>query len=205
MHFALNRRPTSLGAVIIALLGGAFVLASAGPAAAKVVNDQAPALSGPFNVFLVLPAGAGLTTSRSAPTATTEQLTAFSLSTTTPSGGATPTGGSGGKVATQASATMPVDVVSTGLLRDALVSQQLNPVQVVFRRTTTGKQATFLTYTFKDVAITGYQLQTTAGTASVQINLAFQSIGLSFPAGVSSTGGGSAPPGGFDITTNKSS
>ena len=165
---------------------------------------QAAALAGSFDVFLVLPPSAGLTTSQAAPTATTEQLTAFSLSATPPTNGGSPTGKGGGKVATQASTTMPIDAVSTGLLRAALVSQQLSPVQVIFRRAASAKQTTFLTYTFKDVAITSYQLQTTSGAASVQVNFAFQSIGLTFPPGVSGTGGGSAPPGGFDITTNKS-
>jgi type VI protein secretion system component Hcp len=199
MRFALNRRPFAHGAVIMALLAGAFVFASAGPAAAKM-PAQTAALSGPFNAFLVLPASAGLTTSKSAPTATTEQLTAFSLSATAP---ATAASGAS-KTATQASATMPVDAVSTTLLRDALVSKQLDPVQVILRRATSGKQTTFLTYSFKNAAITSYQLQTTSGAASVQVNLVFQAISLSFGTGVSSTGGTTAPPGGFDITTNKS-
>jgi type VI protein secretion system component Hcp len=199
MRFALNRRPVPHGAVIMALLAAAFVLASAGPAAAKM-PAQTAALSGPFNAFLVLPASAGLTTSKSAPTATTEQLTAFSLSATAP---ATAASGAS-KTATQASATMPVDAVSTALLRDALVSKQLDPVQVILRRATSGKQTTFLTYSFKNAAITSYQLQTTSGAAAVQVNLVFQAISLSFGTGVSSTGGTTAPPGGFDITTNKS-
>lgn len=203
MRFALNRWPSRHGAVIMSLLAGTFVLASAGPAAAKV-PAQTAALSGPFNAFLVLPASAGLTTSKSAPTAATEQLTAFSLSATAPATAGSSTGGGVSKTATQASATMPVDAVSTALLRDALVSKQLDPVQVILRRATSGKQTTFLTYSFKNAAITSYQLQTTSGAASVQVNLVFQAISLAFGTGVSSTGGTTAPPGGFDITTNKS-
>ncbi len=42
------------------------------------------------------------------------------------------------------------------------------------------KQTTFLTYSFKNAAITSYQLQTTSGAASVQVNFVFQAIGLSF-------------------------
>ena len=137
---------------------------------------QTAAISNPFNVFLVLPASSGAAGSKTA-TATTEQLSAFSLSTTAPTTGASR------RRHDQAVATMPIDSVSTGLLRDVFVSQHLDPVQVIFRRAASSKQATFLTYSFKNAAITSYQLQTTSGAASVQVNLVFQAIGLSFGTG----------------------
>jgi type VI protein secretion system component Hcp len=84
-----------------------------------------------------------------------------------------------------------------------LQSRNLNPVQVEFRRSSAGKETTYLMYTFKNTTITSYQLQDTAGAASVQITFAFQGIALAYAAGLSSTGGVVTPPGGWSITTNK--
>ncbi len=191
---AQRNRPLWRSTAALAVLGGAGTLAFASPAAAHVAPALTAAISNPFNVFLVLPASSGAAGSKTA--ATMEQLSAFSLSTTAPTTGA---------IVTQAVATMPIDSVSTGLLRDVLVPQHLDPVQVLFRRAASSKQATFLTYTFRNVTLTNYQLQNTSGGASVQVTLGFQSIALSFGTGATSATGAVGTPGGFDITTNKAS
>jgi type VI protein secretion system component Hcp len=210
-RYARGRGPLARGAAVLVLLGGAGALAFASPAAARVLPAQAPSLSGPFSVFLVLPTSSGLTSSKTAKTS--EPLSAFSLSTTAQaaSGLSTGTGAGAAKTTSQVTATMAIDTVSTNLLEDVFGSHVLNPVEVVFDKTTAGKQATFLTYEFKNCIITSYQLQdgpgtqpqATSGPPSVQITFVFQALSLSFGPGAKASGTGAAVPAGWDITTNK--
>jgi type VI protein secretion system component Hcp len=209
-RYGLSSRSFARAVAAVTVLGAAYGVVPASPAAAREVPPQPLAISGSFDVFLVLPATNGLSatnTSQATGSQTTEQLSAFSLSSTAPNAaGAGSTGAAAGKagtVASQATATMPLDTTSTNLLRNVLEGQVLNPVQVEFRRSSAGKEATFLTYTFKDVVISSYQLQDTSGATTVQIVLAFQGISLSFGTGVSSRGGIVTPPAGWSITTNR--
>lgn len=209
--YSWSSRPVARGGAALALLGGAASLGFASPAAAHVVPAQAPAVAGPFNVSLVLPPS---NTAKSAQTA--EQLSGFSLSTTASASSAGSSGlgaGKNGAGASQATATMPIDATSTNLLRDVLVSQVLNPLEVVFSRTSGGKQETFLTYDFKNCTITSYQLQygpgsqpqEASGSPSVQFTFVFQGITLAYGTGASSlgTGGVGTVPASWSITTNK--
>ena len=207
-RYGLRGRSSSRGVAVFAVstvIGAAWGLAAAGPAAA----NEAPAQSTPntFDVFLVLPANSGLFTSSviSNGSQTTEQLSAFSLSTTAPnSSGLGSTGSAAGKASTtasQATATMPLDTTSTNLQRDVLESRALNPVEVEFRRSGATKGTTYLTYTFKNAIVTSYQLQDTAGAVAVQVTFAFQGITLTFGTGVSGTG--TVPPSGWSVTANK--
>jgi type VI protein secretion system component Hcp len=214
MPYARSRRTLPRCAAAVALLGGAGALAFASPAAARLVPAQVPALSGPFKVSLVLPTTTGVATPTSTNTAG-EQLSAFSLSTTGPASVAGTTGLGAGKAsvgASQATATMPIDTTSTNLLEDVLESHILSQVMVVFQRSVAGKEATFLTYDFKNCTITSYQLQdgpgtqsqATSGAPSVQITFVFQGLSLSYGKGASTLGTGATVPAGWDITANKS-
>ena len=213
-RYGLSSRSFSRAVGALAVLGAAYGLAPASAAAAREIPAQPTAPSSTFDVFLVLPANSGLSTSNGSQT--TEQLSAFSLSSTAPnstglgstglgSTGLGSTGSSAGKAgstASQAAATMPIDTTSTNLQGDVLESRNLNPVEVEFRRSGAGKETTYLRYTFKNATITSYQLQDTAGAASVQVTFAFQGITLSFGTGATSTGT-NGPPGGWSVTANK--
>jgi type VI protein secretion system component Hcp len=98
---------------------------------------------------------------------------------------------------------MPIDGVSTNLLRDVLESRSLTPVEVVFRLS---NGTPYLTYDFTNCFVTSYQLQDgpgtqpqeTSGAPSVQVTFVFQGIKLSFGNGVAGT-----VTTGWSITTNK--
>jgi type VI protein secretion system component Hcp len=200
-----STRPLIRAAAAFAVLGGAWSIGFASPAVSQAVH-QAAARAEPLQVYLVLPASNGV--SGSTATGTTEQLSTFSLSTTAPGTGAsTGTGaGSASTTVSQAMATMPIDVVSTNLLRDVTSSLHLNPLEVVFRDVVNGKQETFLTYSFKNAVITNYQLQDAQSGATVQITFAYEGITLSFGTGAStSAAGASAVPTGWTVITKTTS
>jgi type VI protein secretion system component Hcp len=208
-RYGLSNRSFARAVGAVAVLGAAYGVMPAGVAAAREVPAQSTAPSSTFDVFLVLPANSGLFTSSTSSngTQTTEQLSAFSLSTSAPnSTGLGSTGLGAGKTsstASQAAATMPLDTTSTNLQRDVLESRTLNPVQVEFRRGGgAGKETTYLTYSFRNATITSYQLQDSAGAASVQVTFAFQGITLSFGTGATSTGT-VVPPSGWSVTSNR--
>jgi type VI protein secretion system component Hcp len=196
-RFAVTSRRAFRGVAALTLLGGAWGLDPASPAAAHVVAGQLPAPSSAFDVFLVLPATSGQSTSNG-PT-TTEQLSAFSLSSTAP----TATGGGAAFSLAPFTATMPLDTTSSNLLHVAFLGRNLSLVEVDFDRSSAGKETTFFKYLFKNVTISSYQLQAAAGDTSVQIGFAFQEIAFSYVTGASSSGSTGAPPGGWNISTNK--
>lgn len=190
------------GAIVLALFGGAVSILPASPAGAQV-RPLAAGSSGGYQVYLVLPANSGLSSSN---TTTTEQLSAFSLAATTSGAGTGASGAGAGKSALPVvNATMPIDVVSTELFRDVAAGTALDPVEVVFRRQVNGKQEPFLTYTFKNAVISSYQLQDAQSTATVQVTLGFQSITATFGTGASTSASGATGtvPTGWNITTNK--
>jgi type VI protein secretion system component Hcp len=203
-RFAVTSRRAFRGVAALTLLGGAWGLAPASPAAAHVVAGQLPAPSSAFDVFLVLPATSGQSTSNG-PT-TNEQLSAFSLSSTAPTAtGGGSTGAGAGEAFSLAPfiATMALDTTSSNLLHIAFYGRNLSLVEVDFDRSSAGKETTFFKYLFKNVTISSYQLQAAAGDTSVQIGFAFQEIAFSYVTGVSSSGATGAPPGGWNISTNK--
>jgi type VI protein secretion system component Hcp len=192
----------SRGVIVLAVVGGAVSVLPAGPVGAQV-RPLAAEGSVAFQVYLVLPANSGVSSSN---TTTTEQLSAFSLATTTSGAGTGALGASAGKSTLPVvTVTMPIDVVSTELFRDAVAGTALDPVEVVFRRQVNGKQEPFLTYTFKNAVISSYQLQDAQSAATVLVTLGFQSITATFGTGASTSASGATGtvPTGWNITTNK--
>ena len=189
-------------ATALAVLGGAASILPVSRAGAQVRPMTAES-SGAYQVYLVLPANSGVSSSN---TTTTEQLSAFSLAATTSGAGTGVSAAGAGKNAVPVvTVTMPIDVVSTELFRDVVAGTPLDPVEVVFRRQVNGKQEPFLTYTFKNAVISRYQLQDAQSTATVQVTLGFQSITATFGTGASTSlsGATGTVPTGWDITTNK--
>jgi type VI protein secretion system component Hcp len=88
------------------------------------------------------------------------------------------------------------------MLEDVLTNKVLKQVQVVFTRAAGGKAATYFTYTFRNVAISSYQLEDDSTGASVQITFAYQSIAINYAQG---TTPGSPPPAGWNVVTNRGS
>ncbi len=172
-------------------------------ACVAVVTGAAPAGAvsfGPVRVAMELPASA---VGASGPLVT-EQLSAFSLSTTNQAGTARGVGaGRTVPVTSQASATFPIDTTSTELLQDVITGKVINPVDVVMYRAAAGREEILLTYKFRNVAISSYQLEDDAAGALVQVSFFYTAINVSY--GVAAVKNGGVPaPSGWNLVTSKS-